>query len=155
MKNRKAYILTTICLLSALVLGFLLYIYLSKGNIYYDNQRIANSEDQYSAKDFVVDTNENGRWDFSIGYLSGAKTLTSFSVDKSGQISLDASCHVSNGTFKIVLVDIDNKEVLATLCDNSDSDTLNNFEICQGQYALKAVGKNATSTGYFSVTISK
>ena len=155
MKNKKAYITIIICLLNALILLMLLFVHLKQNDLYNDNEYIANTEDRYSTQNFVVTEIDDNQWEFSIGSLSGIKTTTSFSLDNDSQISLSASCCVSNGTFKLVLVDVENSEVLAILCDNSNGNSHNNFELNQGKYAIKAVGKKATVTGDFAITISK
>lgn len=154
MKNRKASITATICLLSALILLILL-VYLKQNDLYNDNEYIANAADRYSTKNFIVAGIDDNQLEFSIGSLSGIITTTSFSLDLDSQISLNTSCDVSNGMFKLVLVDVENSAVLATLCDNSNGNSDNNFELHQGKYAIKAVGKKAAVTGNITITISK
>ena len=155
MKHRKTSVALILCLLSILILLLLLLVHGKQNDLYHDNASIANAADHYSAQNFIVTEIGDGQWKFSIGSLSGIKTATSFSLDRDSQISLNASCAVSNGTFKLVLVDVENREVLAILCDNSNGSSGNSFELSQGSYAIKAVGKKAAATGDFTITISK
>lgn len=155
MKNRKASITIILCLLSALILLILLLVHLKQNDLYNDNGYIASTADRYSAQSFIVTEIDDNQWEFNIGSLSGIKTTASFSLNDDSQITLNASCDVSNGTFKLVLVDVENSEVLAILCDNSNSSSDNSFELHQGKYAIKAVGKKAAVTGDFTVAISE
>lgn len=155
MKHRKAFITPILCLLSALLLLLLLLVHGKQNDLYHDNASIANTADRYSVQNFIVTEIGDGQWKFSIGSLSGIKNTASFSLEHDSQISLNASCDVSNGTFKLVLVDVENREVLAILCDNSNGNSGNTFELPQGSYAIKAVGKKAAVTGDFTIAISK
>lgn len=155
MKNKKAYITTMICLVCVLILLLLLFLHLKQNDLFNNNEYIANAEDHYSTQNFVFTETDDNQWEFSIGSLSGVKTTTSFTLDKDSLIALDVSCFVSTGIFKLVFVDVENSEILAVLCDNSNSSSLNNFQLKQGEYVIKAVGKKATAAGYFTITISE
>lgn len=155
MKPRKVSVTRILCLLSALLLLLLLLVHGKQNDLYHDDASIADTADCYSAQDFIVTEIGDGQWKFSIGSLSGIKTAASFSLERDSQLSLNASCNVSNGAFKLVLVDVENREVLAILCDNSNGNSGNSFELPQGSYAIKAVGKKAAVTGDFTITISE
>lgn len=153
--NRKAQTIIFICFLGALILLGLLSFHLKRNDLYYDNQAITSTEERYSAVDFVVSKENDTQWIFSIGKLSGVKNLLLFTIDTKCQITLNASCSVSNGILKLVFVDLNNGEVISVLCDNNDSTSLNNFEIKPGDYAIRTIGRNATADGYFTLNITQ
>lgn len=154
MKNRKASIMAILCLLSGSIL-LLLLLHFKQNDLYHDDAYIASTTDHYSAQNFIVTEINDHQWEFRIGSLSGIRTITSFSLNRDRQIFLTTSCDVSSGAFKLVLVDVENSEVLATLCDNSNGSSDNSFELHPGSYTIKAVGKKAAATGNFAITISE
>ncbi len=155
MKNKKAYITVIICFLSVLLLLILLLVHFKQDDLYNDHEYIASTEDRYSTQNFIATEIEDNRWEFSIGSLSGVKSVSEIYLDHDSQISLNASCCVSNEIFKLVLVDVENSEVIAILCDNSNGISHNNLELTQGKYVIKAVGKKAAVTGDFTIIISQ
>lgn len=153
--NKKAQMITSICLFGALILLLLLFFHLRQNDLYYDNQAITSTKERYSAVNFAVSKENDTQWTFRIGRLSGVKNLLPLTIDTKCRITLNASCSVSNGILKVVFADLKNGEVISILCDNNDSTPVNNFAIKPGVYAIRAIGRDAAAAGDFTLNISE
>lgn len=156
MNKKRAYVVTTLCIVFALLLILITYLrYMSKHNIYDNEKLIATKEDYYSAAEFQMSPLGENRWNVSVEKLSGAITLQSFSVSESDEfISFSTSMEVFKGEFKIVLVDTDNEIVIETIFDDETNVSLDKHKLAYGNYAIKAVGTKAKIEGDFTLILS-
>ncbi len=105
-------------------------------SIYHDDARIAQEVDTYS----IVDS-RGSLFDRHLGELNGLETRLWLSVPEGGgAFWLDYDATVRAGSFKIVLVNGENVDVV---CEGTDVGS-RTFTLEPGDYALKAVGTHAS-----------
>lgn len=156
MSKKRACEGTVLGIALAFVLVLITYLqYLSKHNIYDNEKMISSKKDYYSTTEFQIFPLGENHWNISVGKLSGAITLQSFSISESDTfISFSTTIEVLEGKFKMVLVDTDHGILLKTIFDDENNVPLNDCKLAYGNYAIKAVGIKAKIEGDFTFVLS-
>lgn len=157
-KRKKAYIVSLLCIIVAAVLSFLLF-YLpvfNPGRIFYDNKLLLSETDRYhSERAIQMSFDGESEGNFSYGKFSGAKTIKTIILHENGSLSYSWDVYVERGRFKIILIDIENQNILETICDGSSNGNSEIHNLPNGEYCIKFAGDKAAVSGKFSLTESK
>lgn len=157
-KMRIAHVFSAICAMLAILL-FILFFYtplFNPGRIYYDIDLLLNEDDNYhcSATNgmLIIPDHENK---ISSENFSGMRTVYTFVSNVDTQISISWDINVKHGNFKIVLVDIENSKIEMVICDGTDSNRIDSYELSAGEYRIRFVGDGANLNGEFYISQTK
>ena len=83
------------------------------------------------------------------------RTVYTFVSNVDTQISISWDINVKHGNFKIVLVDIENSKIEMVICDGTDSNRIDSYELSAGEYRIRFVGDGANLNGEFYISQTK
>ena len=157
-KMRIAHVFSAICAMLAILL-FILFFYtplFNPGRIYYDIDLLLNEDDNYhcSATNGMLITPDHEN-KISSENFSGMRTVYTFVSNVDTQISISWDINVKHGNFKIVLVDIENSKIEMVICDGTDSNRIDSYELSAGEYRIRFVGDGANLNGEFYISQTK
>lgn len=155
MKSRTGFIIT---LSAAFAVMVAVPIGLSQffGYDVYDNDKIiARTNDYHESEKLSVHMTEDkdNEWSFEVDKLWGVFALKYFTAEENAVYSFDCELENSMGDLKVVLVDMDSKEVIASIYDKDENVSSVTTELAPASYAVKAVGRRAGARGEFHINM--
>lgn len=157
-KMRIAHVFSAICAMLAILLFILLFYtpLFNPGRIYYDNDLLLNAHDNYQCSaTYGMSITPNHENKISSENFSGMRTVYAFVLNVDTQISISWDINVKHGNFKIVLVDLENSKIEMVICDGTDSNSIENYELSAGEYRIRFVGDRANLNGDFYISQTK
>ena len=153
MKNRMGFIITLFAAFAVLVAVPIGLSSFFGYDVYDDDNIIARTNDYHEFDDLLVHMTEDkdNEWSFEVDKLWGAFAMKYFTTEENGVYSFDCDLEESKGDFKVVLVNMDSNEVVASIYDEDKDMNSVTAELAPANYAVKAVGRRARAQGKFHI----
>ena len=145
----KNKILLCICIL--FVIGIIINcgVFVSKNNIYNNNEKIVKEDYSYNYTNSIGESS-NDKMDMKYSGFYGTDTIWIIEAKEESEITFNCDSTVNSGDFKAVL--INSKGEIENISEGADHG-YKTIKLAKGKYKFKLVGRNAE--GQVKISINK
>ena len=122
-------------------------------NIYYNDKRIAQEDDNYKVVNFSSNSKDIEEYELTYGSISGDRLMWILNPKEETEVTFNYDSNVDKGKFKVVLVDSDEKNIENILEGTEEGSKT--IGLTTHKYFIKFVGKDAAGELKFSAVHNK